>query len=170
MFSARFIADVFIDHIRYSRRANEKAGNLISVVFNKTTYLGHGDTICPNGTQPLVFPIRNCQVVPSPHFNVTAPNRRYFLTRSRCKSNEPLSPTGFANNPEMHSTPRQRLVMKDWPGALGFYPNYYSYIVHCVQFTLVWKVHIAVSTTRELNGTGGKAIRSGSGAYINQFS
>ena len=53
----------------------------------------------------------------------------------------------------MHPAPRLRLVVEYWPLILWFHPNYDRYLIDCVQFTVVLKKHVVVSSaTRKLDG------------------
>lgn len=134
------------------------------------SYLSHRDPISPNSTQSLDFVIRNSQVVPSPHLNLTAPYRSHLLTRPRGESDKPLPSAFFADDPDMNPTPCLGLVVEDWSWTLWFHPYCDGYFIYCVQFTVVRKHNIAVSTTRELDGAGGKAVWPCGGLYISEFS
>lgn len=70
----------------------------------------------------------------------------------------------------MYAAPCPWLVVKDGSRALGIYPNCDGYFVHRVQFTVVWKRNIAVSSSSQLDGTRGKAVWSIDRLNVSEFS
>lgn len=59
--------------------------------------------------------------------------------------------------------------MEDWSSAFGLHPHSDRYFVRCVQFSVVWKHHIAISTTSQLNGTWRETIGSVVWPHITEF-
>ena len=132
-------------------------------------YLSHREPIPPNCSYSLGFIIRDSQVIPASHPNLTAPHRSHSLPRPRGESHEPLPPASFSNDPQMDPSPGLWLVVEDRSCPLGLHPHCYGYLIHCVQLSVVWKHNVAVFTTRQLDGARGKAVWSRVWPYFAEF-
>ena len=134
------------------------------------SYLSHGETISPNSPHSFDLIIRYSKVVPPPHLDLTTPHSNHSLTRPRGKSNKPFPFPGSPNDPQVYSAPCPWLVVKNGSRASRLYPNCDGYFVHRVQFTVVWKRNVAVSSSSQLDGTRGKAVWSIDRLDVSEFS